>query len=145
MTFQINSQELYETAYKIEFNWEKWLPNEVFNFHKLNFQECNAPVELQMGCILPFIGSLCGPKTKCKFSTRKTCCNLFWVNVAASGVGKTQTRKRLISEPLKYLIQNLDRNIMDFEVSKFTRAGKTQNIYLQKLHKYLYIYITYND
>lgn len=124
MAFQINSQELYETAYNIEFNWEKWLPKEVFDFHRLNFEEYNSPVELQMGVLLPFIASLCGPKMKSKFSTRKSACNIFWVNVAASGVGKTQSRKRMISEPLKYLIQNVDRNMFDFEVSKFTRAGK---------------------
>lgn len=141
MTFQINSQELYETAYKIQFNWEKWLPKEVFNFHRLNFQEFNSPVELQMGCILPFISSLCGPKTKCKFSTRKSCCNIFWVNVAASGVGKTQTRKRFISEPLKYLMQNVERNLIDFEVSKFTRAGKENNKYSYEIVIKLYISI----
>ena len=127
MAFQLNSQELYETAYNIEFNWEKWLPPEVFKFHRLNFEEYNSPIELQMGLILPFVGSLIGPKTKCKFSTRKSCCNLFWVNVAASGVGKTQSRKRMISEPLKYLMQNVERNMFDFEVSKFTRAGKLKS------------------
>ena len=39
--------------------------------------------------------------------TRPSVLNLFWLNVAASGVGKSETLK-----------------LEDFEVSKFTRAGK---------------------
>ena len=50
--------------------------------------------------------------------------NLFWINVAASGVGKTQSRKRMVSEPLKYILSNSDHSVEDFEVSNYTQAGK---------------------
>ena len=48
-------------------------------------------------------------------------------SVAASGVGKSETRKRLVSEPLEYIFAQPDIQIGDFEVSKFTRAGELQN------------------
>ena len=123
MSTYYTSHELYNDAYSVEFNWKKWLPEDIYNYHNLLFRELNAPVELQMGVLLPFIGSLCGPKTKALYSTRRSVLNLFWVNVAASGVGKSQTRKRMVKDPLKYILQNSDHSITDFEVSKFTRAG----------------------
>ena len=112
---------LYEDAYKMEFNWEKWLPRKVYEYHDLNYREVNMPVSLQMGVLLPFISLLCGPKTKGHFLT--SCINLFWINVAASDVGKLQSRERMISQPLAYMMENLDPSCQDFEVSKYTRAG----------------------
>ena len=44
--------------------------------------------------------------------------------MAASGVGKSVTRHRFISEPLDYILQNSNREIPDFEISHFTRPGK---------------------
>ena len=115
------SLHLYKDAYKMEFNWEKWLPRKVYEYHDLNYREVNAPV-------LPFISLLCGPKTKGHFLTRPSCINLFWINVAASGVGKSQSRERMISQPLAYMMENLDPSFQDFEVSKYTRAG---NLYFK--------------
>ena len=86
-----------------------------------NYREVNVPVSLQMGVLLPFISSLCGPKTKGHFLTRPSCIKLFWINVAASGVGKLQSRERMISQPQAYMMENL-------EVSKYTRAG---NLYFK--------------
>lgn len=123
---QYDAAKLYEDAYKIKFAWEKWLPKELYRYHSLLCQEVNPPVELQLGIILPFISSLCGPTTRSIFMTRPSVINLFWVNIANSGVGKSQARLRLIREPLIYLLQHLDHQFQDFEVSKFTRAGKTQ-------------------
>ena len=71
------SLRLYEDVYKMEFNWEKWLPRKVYEYHNLNYREVNVPVSLQMGVLLPFISSLCGPKTKGHFLTRPSCINLF--------------------------------------------------------------------
>ena len=122
------SLHLYEDAYKMEFNWEKWLLRRVYEYHDLNYREVNTPVSLQMGVLLPFISSLCGPKTKGHFLTRPSCINLFWINAAASGVGKSQSRERMISQPLGYMMENLDASFQDFEVSKYTRAG---NLYLK--------------
>ena len=115
---------LYEDTYKIKYNWQKWLPKCVYKYHHLFFKELNSPVELQMGVLLPFIASCCGPKTHAKFLTRPSVLNLFWINVAASGVGKTQTRRRMISEPLQYILKNCGSEVKDFEVSRYTRAGK---------------------
>ena len=106
------SLHLYEDAYKMEFNWEKWLPRKVYEYHDLNYREVNTPVSLQMGVLLPFISSLCGPKTKGHFLTRPSCINLFWINVAASGVGKSQSRERMISQPLAYMMENLSSKIL---------------------------------
>ena len=59
----------------------------MYRFHELVCKEVNAPVELQMGILLPFILSVCGPFTKGHFLMRPSCLNLFWFNVAGSGVG----------------------------------------------------------
>ena len=120
---QFSANKLYEHAYKMQWNWRKWLPSEVFNYHNLIYQELNSPVELQLGVLLPFISSLCGPNTRSIFLTRPSVINLFWINVAASGVGKSQSRKCMVSEPLKFILDNSDHGLVDFEVSKYTRAG----------------------
>ena len=112
----------------MEFNWEKWLPRKVYEYHDLNYREVNVPVSLQMGVLLPFISLLCGPKTKGHFLTRPFCINLFWINIAASGVDKSQSRERMISQPLAYMMENLDPSFQDFKVSKYTRAG---NLYFK--------------
>ena len=86
--------------------------------------ETNSPVPLQMGVMLPFVLACLGPTTHGYFLTRPLVLNLFWLNVAASRVGKSETRKHLIPEPLEYIFLQPDTQISDFEVSKFTRAGK---------------------
>ena len=86
--------------------------------------ETNSPVPLQMGVMLPFVSACLGPTTHGCFVTRPLVLNLFWLNVATSRVGKSETRKRLISEPLEYIFSQPDVHISDFEVSKFTGGGK---------------------
>ena len=121
--FGYDVQKLYEDTYKLDFNWKKWLPPRVHDYHQLLYEEFNSPIELQMGVLLPFISSCCGPNTRGSFLTRPSVLNLFWLNVAASGVGKTQTRKHMISRPLQYIMDNSKEDIQDFEVSRYTRAG----------------------
>ena len=58
------------------------------------------------------------------FHDEAICIKSFWLNVAASGVGKSETRKRLVSEPIEYIFGQKDLKLEDLEVSKFTRAGK---------------------
>ena len=77
-----------------------------------------------MGTVLPFIGACCGPETKAIFFTQPSVLNIFWMNIAASGVGKSQSRKRLIAEPLEYMMHDKELKIPDFEVYNFTRVGK---------------------
>ena len=77
-----------------------------------------------MGVVLPFVSSCLGARTQGLFLTRGTVLNLFWINVAASGVGKSITRHRFISEPLDYMIQNSAGCVPDFEISHFTRPGE---------------------
>ena len=62
-----NSARLYEDAFNISYNWKKWLPPDVYRYHELLCKEVNAPVELQMGILLPFISSVCGPLMKGHF------------------------------------------------------------------------------
>lgn len=117
------SDQIYQNAYSIEYMWENYLPSFVYKFHDLMYKEFNAPVSLQMGTLLPFISSLCGPKTRGKWTTRKSVINFFTINVASSGCGKTACRTQLISDPLEYIMEN-DPTFPDMEVNKFTRAGK---------------------
>ena len=123
MSFGYDSSRLYEDGYNTELNWEKWLPKEVYKYHRNIFREVNSPVSLQMGVLLPFIASCCGPNTKGHYLTRPSVLNLFWINLAASGTGKSQARKRMITQPLEYILTNSSHEIQDFEVSRFTRAG----------------------
>ena len=77
-----------------------------------------------MGTVLPFIGACCGPETKAIFFTQPSVLNIFWMNIAASGVGKSQSIKRLIAEPLEYMMHDKELKIPDFEVCNFTGGGK---------------------
>ena len=70
-----------------------------------------------------FIGACYGPETKAIFFTQPSVLNIFWMNIATSGVGKSQSRKRLIAEPLEYMMHDKELKIPDFEVCNFTRAG----------------------
>ena len=120
----VTADKLYEEAFSIKYAWEHMLLKEVFEYHNLIFRECNAPVDLQMCTILLFVASCLGPNTKGLFLTQACCLNLFWILVGNSGAGKSQSRKRFISEPLEYVLANGRVQIPDFEISKFTRAGK---------------------
>ena len=116
------SDQIYQNAFSIEYMWNHYLPKFVHNFHDLMYREFNTPVSLQMGMLLPFIASLCGPKTRGKWTTRESVINFFTINVASSGCGKTACRTHLISDPLEYIMQNVNQ-FPDMEVNKFTRAG----------------------
>ena len=109
-------------------NWEKILPNDVLQFHNLVAEQTNAPVDLQMGTVLPFVVSCMGPKTRGHFLTTPSCLNLFWIVVAASGAGKSQGRKCFITDAFEYILSNGRVKIEDFKISKFTRAGKPFHI-----------------
>ena len=124
MAINYTSSMLYESAYNIPFHWQNYLPADIFKYHSLVWKETNAPVDLHMGVVLPFISACLGPRTKGHFLTRPSILNLFWINVAASGVGKSVTRHRFISKPLDYILQNSNGEIPDFEISRFTRPGK---------------------
>ena len=127
--------KLYEEAYNIHYNWDKILPPDVLEFHNLLSKQTNAPVDLQMGTVLPFVASCMGPKTRGHFLTTPSCLNLFWIMVAASGAGKSQSRKKFITDPLEYILSNGRVKVEDFEISKFTRAGKL--IYITLFGMYL--------
>ena len=114
---------LYESAYNIAFNWKSHLPNSVFKYHELVWKETNVPIELHMGVVLPFVLVCLGQHTKGHFLTCPSVLNLFWINVAASGVGKSVTRQRFISEPFDFIIHNSNNAVPDFEISLFTRLG----------------------
>ena len=96
----------------------------VYRFHDLMHHELSTPIELQMGTVLPFIGACCSPNTKAIFFTQPSVLNIFWMNIVASGVGKSQSRKKLIAEPLEYMMHYKELKIPDSEVCNFTRVGK---------------------
>lgn len=121
---------LYESSFAMDFGWEKHLHPTVYKFHDLVRRQLNTPVELQMGTILPFISACCGPRTRSLFFTDSSVLNLFWMNIAASGVGKSQSRKKLITQPLEFMMKNKELSVPDFEVCSFTRAGKSIYIYV---------------
>ena len=93
---QYTKQKLYEEAFNVNYDWEKCLPPKCFQFHNLTCMETNALISLQMGVMLPFVSACLGPTTRGCFMMRPSVLNLFWLNVAASGVGKSETRKRLV-------------------------------------------------
>ena len=109
----------------MNFNFEKHLRPVVRRYHDLMRRELSTPIELQMGAVLPFIAACSGPDTHALFFTQPSVLNIFWMNITASGVGKSQSRKRLIAEPLEYMMQDKELKIPDFEVCSFTHAGKS--------------------
>ena len=114
MASNFTSGMLYESAYSIPFNWMNHLPECVYKYHELVWKETNAPIELHMGVVLPFVSACLGPHTKGHFLTCPSVLNLFWINVAASGVGKSVTRHRFISEPLDNITENSNGAVQDF-------------------------------
>ena len=130
---QYMKQKLYEEAFNVNYDSEKCLPPKCFQFHNLTCMETNAPISLQMGVMLPFVSACLGPTTRGCFMMRPSVLNLFWLNVAASGVGKSETRKRLVSEPLEYIFSQEDAKLEDLEVSKFTRAGELVQLLLESI------------
>ena len=127
-TVAYTAEKLYEEAYNIKYNWEKILPDDVLKYHNLVAQQTNAPVDLQLGTVLPFVARCMGPKTRGHFLTTPSCLNLFWIVVAASGAGKSQSRKHFITDALEYILSNGYVKMEDFEISKFTRAGNIFHI-----------------
>ena len=123
---EYTAKKLYEDAFNISFNWEKHLglPQKLYRYHDLTKKQLSTPIDLQMGTILPFISACCGPLTRGVFFTEPSVLNLFWLNIAASGVGKSQSRKRFVSDPLEYILTNSTVAVEDFEVCSFTRAGE---------------------
>ena len=119
------AEKLYEEACNIQYNWDKILPSDILEFHTLLSKQTNAPMDLQMGTVLPFIASCMGPKTRGHFLTTPLCLNLFWIIVAASGAGKSQSCKKFITDPLEYILNNGQVQVEDFEISKFTRASNS--------------------
>ena len=134
MSFSYDTSRLFSDVYSTKLNWEKWLPEEIYKYHSNIYREINSPVGLQMGIVLPFITSCCGPNTKGLFLTRPSVINLFWINVAPSGTGKSQARKRMISQPLEYISSNTPHDIQDFEVCRFTRAGKKKKVLIHLIY-----------
>ena len=46
---QYTKQKLYEEAFNVSFNREKYLSPKCFKFHDLTCREINSPISLQMG------------------------------------------------------------------------------------------------
>ena len=144
MASNFTSGMLYESAYSIPFNWKNHLPECVYKYHELIWKETNAPIELHMGVVLTFISACLGLRTKGHFLTQPSVLNLFWINVAASGVGKSVTRHRFISEPLDYIIENSNGAVPNFQISRFTQPGMycltnyivmfTSKVFLMSIH-----------
>ena len=69
MATNYTSSMLYESAYNIPFHWENHLLETVFKYHLLVWKETNAPVDLHMADVLPFVSACLGPHTKGHFLT----------------------------------------------------------------------------
>ena len=107
----------------MKFHWERWLKEDVYKYHNQFLYQFNSPIELQMGFLLPFISSCLEVKIRGLWSTEPAVLNLFWMNIAASGVGKSTARQKLISKPMEYMSHSILDGFKDFEVSHFMRAG----------------------
>ena len=89
---------LYKKSFAMNFNCEKHLQPVVHRYHNLMRRELSTSIELQMGTIfLPFIVACTGPEMQALFFTQPSILNIFFMNIAASGVGKSQSRKWLIA------------------------------------------------
>ena len=108
---------VYEEVYSLEFNWQKHLPPKVFEFHNLLVRETNAPIDLHMGVVLPFVGSCLGPKTKGLFLTHPLVLNFFWINIATSCVWKSLAWHKFISKLMDYIVRNSNGKVKNFEIS----------------------------
>ena len=95
----------------MKFHWERWLKENVYEYHNQFMYQLNSLIELQMGILLPFISSYLLPEV------------FGLLNIAASGVRKSKARQKLISGPMEYMPHNILDGFKDFEVSYFTRAG----------------------
>ena len=126
-TMTFTASMLYETAYSIPFSWQNHLPHDIYDYHSLVWRETNAPIELHMGIVLPFVSACLGPRTKGLFLIWLTVLNLFWINVATSGVGKSVMRHRFISQPLDFMINKSGGSVPDFQISRFTCSGMYDN------------------
>ena len=114
---------LYEHGFGVFFDWDQHLDEEVFKYHDLTQRQNNTLVELQMGTILSFIAACASTKTRGLFFTEPSVLNLFRLNIVASSVGKSQSRKKFISNPIHYMMQDTTVQVQDFEGCNFTRAG----------------------
>ena len=76
MASNFTSGMLYESAYNIAFNWKSHLPNSVFKYHELVWKETNAPIELHMGVVLPFVSACLGRMYKGSFLDLPFCSQL---------------------------------------------------------------------
>ena len=119
-TTTFTASMLYKTAYSVPFAWQNHLLHNIYDYHSLIWRETNAPIDLHMGVVLPFMSECLGPITKGLFLTHPTVLNLFWINVAASGVGKSVTHHHFISQLLDYMINKSAGHIPDFKISRFT-------------------------
>ena len=90
---------VYEQAYSLDFNWQKHLPEEAFKYHELLWKETNAPIDLHIGVVLPFVASCLGRKTRGHFLTRPSILNLFWINVVATASAKVLHSKSSFHSP----------------------------------------------
>ena len=111
---------LYETVYSIPFVWQNHLPRDIYEYHSLVWRETNALIDLHMGVVLPFVSACLGPRTKGLFLTHPTVLNLFWMNIATSGVEKSVMHHCFISQPLDYMINKSAGHVPDFKISRFT-------------------------
>ena len=113
----------YKTVYSIPFALQNHLPPDIYEYHSLVWRETNTLIDLHMGVVLPFMSACLGPRTKGLFLSHPTVLNLFWINVAASGVGKSVTRHHFISQPLDYMINKSAGHVPDFKISCFMQPG----------------------
>ena len=86
-------QKLYEEAFNVSYNWEKYLTEKCFNFHDLTCQETNSPISLQMGVMLPFVSACLGPSTRGCFMTRPSVLNYFGLTLPQVVLAKAKPER----------------------------------------------------
>ena len=134
-------QKLYEEAFNVSFDWEKFLSPKCYEFHDLTCRETNSPISLQMGVMLPFVAACLGPSTRGNFLTRPSVLNLFWLNVAASGVGKVKQGKGWFQSHLNISFHNQTQNFKTLKC--LNSLEQVSNKYIYQVSHYDFLIFLY--
>ena len=106
-----NSGRLYEDAFNVSYNWKNGYHLMYINIISKCVKKSMHQWSFKWGYYYQLYLQIMALLQEATSWARPSCVNLFWFNLVASGVGKFQTRKHMISQPLQYILQNIDHAV----------------------------------